>query len=236
MQKRINKVTIALLVALLGFAVPTMGQDAQKPATTHTVNVSGDTWEIAEPDPYLEIKAALQSKKEVIRKEFQEIWKTKLNSYVSPEGSFKLARALNNEKYKVDTTYTLDQDLNYLDDSGHLKTLYPKGFKYNILDYVALSNTYVVLDGTRKDDVQYVAEKFKDDSKVKFLVSDGLVQAARALPGNQIALLTPRVAQVFNVKASVSVVKQEGNTLIVEVIAVPTKLKTDTPIREEKRK
>jgi len=177
------------------------------------LEAAGRTWPVAEPDPVAEIKKALDAKKEVIAKDLELLQQGAL-SYEPPGGPVVLEPADNDYEYLVDMTYTLDHDLVVPDGSGRDRVLYPAGFRFNVLDYVSLDNTYVVFDGTNPCEVRFVKETFGQDPKARLLAANGITETTEKALGRVVWLL-PEIARVFHLEATVSAIsRQEGNAAI----------------------
>ena len=113
-------------------------------------------------------------------------------------------------------TYTLDHDLVVPNGSGRNRVLYPAGFKFNVLDYVSLDNTYVVFDGTNPCEVRFVKETFGQDPKARLLAANGMTGATEKALG-RVAWLLPEIARVFHLEATVSAVSRQGGNAAIKV-------------------
>jgi hypothetical protein len=187
------------------------------------IGITGDVWEIAEPDPVEELKQAVLEKKDVLQAYINR--EKKLNRYEPSQGTVTVPPARKAESYMVSTIYTLDHDIT--DASGAV--IYPAGFRYNILDYqpFPLKYKYVIFNGADEAEIAFVFKRFGKDPDVRFLVTQGTgawLKTVRKTGGDyEVKFLTREMADILHVRATVSAAYQVGNRLKVDVIPVPEK-------------
>ncbi|QTA78492.1 Uncharacterized protein dnl_07140 [Desulfonema limicola] len=202
-----------LALSILGLTASTWGYTV--------IGITGDVWEIAEPDPVEELKKIADAKKEILQAYLDN--ERNLNKYVPAEGIITIPPAQKSETYIVNTVFTLDHDIT--DQSGSL--IYPAGFKYNILDYrpFPLKNKYVIFNGASKAEIAFVFERFGNDPEAKFFVTRGTEAWLKTIQTTggayEIKFLTREMADILHIKATISVVYQVENYLKVDVVPVP---------------
>ena len=180
-------------------------------------NVLGRTYSIAEKDALQEIKDRANQinwKKVVTEGKEKEV-----KDY-QPADLKRLPRATEYSTYLVDMTYTLDMDV----PDGKGGILYPKGYRFNPLDYMRFSSTIVVIDASDPDQVDW----FKDSSysaafNTKLLLSDGNHQDAAKKLERPVFYLNEKIAFRFQLQAVPSVVVQSGRYMEIRQIDVDKK-------------
>lgn len=182
------------------------------------IGVAGDIWRIAEPDPVEEIRKIAMEKQETIQAVLES--EKELENFKPVQEVKALPAADKPESYIVDTIYTLAHDIT--DAEGNI--LYPAGFTYNVLDFAPfpLTRRYVIFNGADEKEAALVADRYGDDPMTRFFVTgdiNGWIKIVRSKGGlNAVKLLTPETARLFHLKATISVVYQEGDHLRVDVI------------------
>jgi len=126
----------------------------------------GSVYAIAEKDCLNEIRE--KAKKldwEKIREESIE----KAKNY-KPENLVKLPNATQDRTFLVDMSYTLENDIP--DRDG--KIIYPKGYRFNPLEYIDYPIQLVVIDGSDSDQVAWFQNSpYAKDYRVRLLITDG---------------------------------------------------------------
>lgn len=126
----------------------------------------GRVYPIAEKDCLNEIRE--KAKKldwEKIRDESIEMAKN-----YKPENLVKLPKATQDRTFLVDMSYTLGNDIP--DKDG--KIIYPKGYRFNPLEYIDYPIKLVVIDGSDSDQVAWFRNSpYAKDYHVRLLITDG---------------------------------------------------------------
>jgi conjugal transfer pilus assembly protein TraW len=126
----------------------------------------GRVYPIAEKDCLNEIRE--KAKKldwEKITDESMEMAKN-----YKPENLVKLPKATQDRTFLVDMSYTLGNDIP--DKDG--KIIYPKGYRFNPLEYIDYPIKLVVIDGSDSDQVAWFQNSlYTNDYQVRLLITDG---------------------------------------------------------------
>jgi conjugal transfer pilus assembly protein TraW len=127
-----------------------------------------------------------------------------------PPNLEKLPRARADRDRFVDMSYTNERDI----PDGKGGILYPKGFRFNPLDYLTVSSVFAVLDGNDPRQIQWLKRQpWFDDPRLKILLTDGDHTATAEAVGRHVYYLTTPVAQRMQLVAVPSLVNQEGHRL-----------------------
>ncbi len=120
----------------------------------------------------------------------------------------------------VDMTYTLERDIK--DDKGNI--VYPAGYAFNPLNYVAYPRTLVILNGKRPEHVRWFEESsYAKDAQVTLLLTDGSYgELSRSLK-RPVFYASTKLIEVFKIQAEPSVVRQSGAYMEVTEIWIPPK-------------
>jgi conjugal transfer pilus assembly protein TraW len=184
------------------------------------LGVYGAVYGIAEKDALKEIEDRVKeaNTNRIVNK--GELVK-KLRNY-APEDlkEMKLPPAQKERTFFVDMTYTLDRDI--ADEKGNV--VYPKGYMFNPLDYVAYPGTIVILNGNSATQVAWFKHSGHNaDLKAKLLITDGsYAELSKALK-RPVFYASQAVINVFQIKAVPSVVQQKGNLMEVREIVMVEK-------------
>jgi len=126
----------------------------------------GRVYPIAEKDCLNEIRE--KAKKldwEKIRDESMEMAKN-----YKPENLVNLPKATQDRTFLVDMSYTLGSDIP--DKDG--KIIYPRGYRFNPLEYIDYPIKLVVIDGSDGDQVAWFQNSpYANDYHVRLLITDG---------------------------------------------------------------
>ncbi|OPY70751.1 MAG: hypothetical protein A4E57_00368 [Syntrophorhabdaceae bacterium PtaU1.Bin034] len=205
--------TVTALIVLWCLIFPVEG-------SAKDLGVFGAVYDIAEKDALKEIeeKAREVDISRIINRGYLA---RRIRNYTPGDlKDAKLPPARKERTFLVDMTYTLDRDIT--DEKGNL--IYPKGYTFNPLNYVAYPGVIVILDG--KSSVQVAWFKYSEyskDLKVKLLVTDGsYVELSESLK-RPVFYAGRAMIEVFQIKAVPSVVKQRGALMEVREIPAPDK-------------
>ncbi len=178
---------------------------------------AGAVYPVVEPDVRIEIKQKAAQKWEQQKKEYQE----KIHTY-QPANLQQLPKAEQDRSFTVDMTYTLDRDLT--DKDG--KVLYPKGYRFNPLDYMSLTIGLVVIDGSDSYQIKWFKESpYSSNHRMKLLLSGGNAQSLVSVLKRAVYYLDKEVADRFQLAAVPCVVVQREKHIKV----------TEFLVKEEKR-
>ncbi|WP_319548526.1 hypothetical protein [Desulfogranum marinum] len=178
---------------------------------------AGPVYVIVEPDIRNEIKQEVAQRWKQQKDKYQE----KIHNY-QPKKLQRLPRAESDRSFTVDMTYTQDRDLT--DRDG--KVLYPKGYRFNPLDYMSLTIGLVVIDGSDPDQIKWFKESpYSSNHRIKVLLSGGYAQSLVSDLKRAVYYLDKEVADRFQLAAVPCVVVQREKHIQV----------TEFVIREEKR-
>jgi len=175
-------------------------------ARVYDLGKHGNLYEIAEPD-FLEVikmKArALEQDSDLIKKKMRK----KVESY-RPQNAVDLPPAKKNGVRLVDMTYTLEFDIT--DGKGNV--VYPKGFRFNPLEYVPFNETLVVLNGTREREIKwFLSSRYANEPGVKVLLTEGRWMEVKKSLGRHVYYLTDFMAGRLHIEATPSVVRAQSN-------------------------
>jgi len=197
---------IFVLVALAWFLMPS-------PLDAKVLGTFGNTYAISEPDFLEEIRErALRVDWE---KEFEKL-RERVVSF-RPGGLVSLPRAVKDRTFTVDMTYELEFDIT--DASGNV--IYPKGFRFNPLEYVYLRETLVVIDGDDPGQVKWFERKWNDRPDVMLLLTGGSYYELSRKLLRPVYYASERIVKKFRLSHVPSVVRQAGNVMEVKEIYVP---------------
>lgn len=177
----------------------------------------GKVYKIAEQDMMAEIeeRASKVDWKAVLKRETENIKKK------AGDANLKLPMAVKKRSFYLDMTYSLDHDINTYDQQGKITgVLYPKGFKYNPLDYIKVKETYVILNGNRNAEVDWFKKKYALTPLVYPLITEGNALQVAEKIGRPVYVLQDNMKKIFKLEHTVSIVYPEGRRMRVDEIAV----------------
>tara|TARA_R110000868_G_scaffold219323_5_gene470168 strand:+ start:4138 stop:4821 length:684 start_codon:yes stop_codon:yes gene_type:complete len=164
-------------------------------AATSTI---GRTWPIAEPDAMMEIEGRVASA-------------PSLASQMGPRASWSamraaaLGNAAKTRVRKVVPFYTLEQDVALPDGT----ILYPKGFTFNPLDYVALPQRLVIV---HPRNLPWALKTARLTDFILLTAGDALELSERT--GRPLFILEERVKARLGLTVAPVIVAQEGKVLV----------------------
>jgi conjugal transfer pilus assembly protein TraW len=120
--------------------------------------------------------------------------------------------------FLVDMTYTLERDIK--DDKGNL--VYPAGYAFNPLNYVAYPRTLVILNGKRPEHIRWFKESsYAKDAQVTLLLTDGSYSELSRSLKRPVFYASTKLIEVFKIEAVPSVVRQSGAYMEVTEVSLP---------------
>lgn len=138
----------------------------------------------------------------------------KLKEY-RPKDGVSLPRAREKRVRRVDMTYTLDFDVR--DREGTV--VYPKGYSFNPLDYVAFRKTVVVIDGKDLEQIEWFKRsKYANDPLTILLITEGVYYEVSEKVNQAVFFATEKIAGRLQLRFVPSVAYQNGKMMeVVEI-------------------
>jgi conjugal transfer pilus assembly protein TraW len=166
---------------------------------------AGTVYPVVEPDLRIEMKQKAAENWDRQKKEYQE----KIHTY-QPASLQLLPKAEQDRCFTVDMTYTLDRNLTDKDGT----VLYPKGYRFNPLDYMSFTIGLVVIDGNDPAQVKWYKDSpYSSNHKMKLLLSGGSAQAMISELNRAVFYLDKEIATRFQLAAVPSVVVQQDKQI-----------------------
>ena len=120
--------------------------------------------------------------------------------------------------FLVDMTYTVGRDIK--DDKGNI--VYPAGYTFNPLNYVAYPRTLVILNGKRPEQVRWFEESaYAKDAQVTLLLTDGSYSELSRYLRRPVFYASTKLIEAFEIQAVPSVVRQSGAYMEVTEVRIP---------------
>jgi conjugal transfer pilus assembly protein TraW len=193
-------------------------------AAAHDLGRFGETWPVIEPDLLGTIarrlaRAQASGELDRLNREFADRAAARV---ATPPAVTGLSPASEDRSWAYDPSIALDADVR--DAKGAL--IAAKGTRVNPLDLVHLPRTLIFVDGTSADEMAWAQRQGDDAHASIILVAGSPFERMRAL-GRRIwfdqgGLLTGR----FGIAHTPAWVRQQGNTLRVDEVALPRKGET----------
>ena len=198
----------AVLIALLLIPAAVFAKD---------LGITGRTYPVAEKDLLHEIE------NRAAQTDWAALFKAEENRIRNEAGKGKipLPAADNATSYLIDMTYTLPHDIPKVSPEGQIVgVLYPKGYKFNPLEYTKINETYIIFNGNRKAEVDWFVSNYRNQPLVYPIISEGNVFDVAERLGRPVYLLDEQLRKLFQIERTVSVVYPEGKFMRVDVIKV----------------
>ena len=129
-----------------------------------------------------------------------------------------IAPARKSHTFLVDMTYTLERDIK--DERGNI--VYPAGYTFNPLNYVAYPRTLVILNGKRPEHIRWFEESsYSKDAQVTLLLTDGSYSELSRSLKRPVFYASTKLIQAFRIRAVPSVVRQSGAYMEVTEVRIP---------------
>ncbi len=175
----------------------------------------GETYPIKENDALMELQEKAKSI-DFSKIADKKVMEQKIKNF-KPETVKKLPVARENRAFLVDMTHALDFDIP--DQNGNV--LYPKGFKFNPLDFMQMKRTYVFIDGTDADQIAWLQNSphYKRLSTT-ILLTDGNWYDTRERIKRPVYYALGEIVTKFQIECVPAVVRQEGKYMKVEEIQI----------------
>jgi conjugal transfer pilus assembly protein TraW len=180
------------------------------------------TYPIAEPDALSEMEEKFRAAiKDMDNETKRAAARFKSNSGVT------LSKAVDNDTYYIDPTYTLDKDVAETDIKGVVKRIfYPAGYTFNPLDYfIILPPEYIIFNYCDEAERNFVQNYLRTSGTAKTLISAGCpIKDIKAIDNHSVYLLDSRIALAFNLNYTLSIVtvtpKKPGRRFKINVFSV----------------
>jgi len=180
---------------------------------------TGETYQFTEKDMIEEIKEQIINNKTQIENKLEEYKKTtkeKANNY-KPTDLKKLSPAIKSKTFYPDMTYTNPNDI--YDNKGDI--IYPKGFKFNPLDYQTIHYQIIVINGNSKEELDWlIKNNYTDNIKYMILLSDGNYKEVGEKIKQPVFYAMPKITEKFNLEHTPSIITQIGNKMEVKEICL----------------
>ncbi len=180
---------------------------------------TGETYQFTEKDMIEEIKEQIINNKTQIENKLEEYKKTtkeKANNY-KPTDLKKLSPAIKSNTFYPDMTYTNPNDI--YDNKGDI--IYPKGFKFNPLDYQTIHYQIIVINGNSKEELDWlIKNNYTDNIKYMILLSDGNYKEVGEKIKQPVFYAMPKITEKFNLEHTPSIITQIGNKMEVKEICL----------------
>jgi conjugal transfer pilus assembly protein TraW len=122
--------------------------------------------------------------------------------------------------FLVDMTYTLERDIK--DDKGNI--IYPAGYAFNPLNYVAYPRTLVILNGKRPEQIGWFEQSsYAKDLHVALLLTDGSYSELSRSLKRPVFYASMKLIEAFRIHSVPSVVRQSGAYMEVTEVRIPPK-------------
>ncbi len=117
-------------------------------------------------------------------------------------------------------TYTNPNDI--YDNKGDI--IYPKGFKFNPLDYQNIPYQMIVINGDSNEEIEWlIKNNFIDNIKYMILLSDGNYKEVAEKINQPVFYAMPKITEKFNLEHTPSIITQIGNKMEVKEICLSCK-------------
>lgn len=179
----------------------------------------GKTYEFAELDTLDEIKNYIKNNKEKLdnkQKEFIKKSKNKLEN-LAPNLKNEIPSAIISKRYQINSNYTTEFEIKAPDG----RVLYPKGFTYNVLDYIQIPYNIIFIDGNDTKELQWLKKsKYLGNAGSKILITNGKYKDVSKALNSHIFFANDKIIQRFAIKVTPTIAKQEKNQMILYEVCI----------------
>jgi hypothetical protein len=109
----------------------------------------------------------------------------------------------------------LAQEIAIINKAGKKQVLYPAGFTFNLLDYMQLPDTYLIINANNKAEVAWLIAQKELNNGAIVLLSGGNVAKLEEELQLPVYLLNDYMAEAFFLQHTPSKVRQEGRELAI---------------------
>jgi len=113
----------------------------------------------------------------------------------------------------IDLTMTLDKPIYIRDKSGKPKTLYPKGYTFNVLDHTTIRARFIFFDASRLEEARWYKTNFSDNLNYMPIISKGNAMKLSEDIGREVYFIDDEHIKQFKIKKLPVIVYQEKNKL-----------------------
>lgn len=175
----------------------------------------GTTYNIVERDMVELIKDKISNNPDMLKKNLEKArqqFKTKMDN-LAPTVSRKITPAYTDDTFEADMTYTNKMDIR--DYNGAI--LYPKGFKFNVLTYIKLPYKLVFIDGTRKNELDWIIKnELANSTGFRVLLVKGKYRVVRQYLKHHVFFATDQIVDKFHIRHTPSIAEQIGQKMIIK--------------------
>ena len=137
-----------------------------------------------------------------------------------PKDMVKLTPAPKNNTFSPDMTWTLTKDIK--DHEGNI--IYPQGFSFNPAKYARLSYGIVVINANDKEELEWLEKGgYLNTIAYRIFLSEGSYYEMIKKYQQDFYYLLPEIAKRFQLKHTPSIIKQEGEKIIIQEICLDCK-------------
>ena len=130
-----------------------------------------------------------------------------------PKDMVKLTPAPKNNTFSPDMTWTLTKDIK--DHEGNI--IYPQGFSFNPAKYARLSYGIVVINANDKEELEWLEKGgYLNTIAYRIFLSEGSYYEMIQKYKQDFYYLLPEIAKRFQLKHTPSIIKQEGEEIIIQ--------------------
>lgn len=184
-------------------------------ASARLLGTVGATYPFAEKDALSEITE--RAKSVDWKKVFARL--RKQGEHPLPLGVPKISKVAEARVRRVDMTYTLDVDIP--DPRNPARILYPKGFSFNILQFMTLPGAVIFVDASDRRQLEWLKTyPGVSDPVVMILLTGGDHGAMEKLLNRPVSYADSLLVNRFSIEVVPAVARQDGDTLIIEEIYV----------------
>jgi conjugal transfer pilus assembly protein TraW len=202
MRKIITFITIILTISMHG---ETLAKDLGK---------YGATYPITEEDAISQLKKAIAK---YDWEKFKIKQKEKIKNF-KPKDLVDLPVAKEDKVFKVDMTGAIKEDIIGRDG----EVIYPKGYKYNPMEYVFMRRIIVFINGKDEKQIEwYKKSPYPADMRTMLLITDGsYLDVRKKLNTMTVYYANREIIERMGIKAVPSVAVQKGTELEVQEYAL----------------
>ena len=174
----------------------------------------GATYPVIEEDAIGQLKKAIAGYDWV---KFTNKQKEKIRNF-KPKDLMDLPVAKENKVFNVDMTGTIKEDIIGRDG----EVVYPKGYKYNPMEYVFMRRIIVFINGSDEKQIEwYKQSPYPADMRTMLLITDGsYLNVRKKLKALTVYYANKEIIERMGIKAVPSVAVQKGTELEVREYAL----------------
>lgn len=181
------------------------------PAMAKDLAVTGRTYGIAERDALDELEGHVKAV------DWQKHLKSIKPANFRPANLTSLPRATKAQTFLVDMSYTLENDI--VNDKGEL--IYPKGYRFNPLDYIQYKRTLVIINGEDSDQIRWFqSSELRKHLEVSLFITQGTSSELAKKMKRPVFYATNPLIGRFQLKAVPSIIKANGRNMEINEVVV----------------